>query len=125
MSSNEQMVTRTQHHGEIPARLIGMMVFFIGIGMLLLIFKIAYGLFTASPATALGLNITGDPKHDPAAMLIGQSFGWLMIKILLLFLMSVVASLTAQKGVNMYFSGVHGGRTHEVTKPASSASAEA
>ena len=124
MSSNEQGIGRGRNHGDIPGRLIGMVVFFVGIGLLLLVFKIAYGLFTASPATALGITITGDPKRDPAAMLIGQSFGWLMVKILLLFLMSVVASLTAQKGVNLYFSGVHGGRTHE-TKPSSAVSADA
>ena len=124
MSSNEHVVVRERHGGDLSARLMGMVIFFVGVGLLLLVFKMAYGLFTASPAAALGINITGDPKRDPAAMLIGQSFGFLLVKILLLFVMSLAASLTSQKGINMYFSGVHNATPRETVKPAAVVSAD-
>jgi len=100
--------------GDLIGRIIGLLVFFVGVGLLLLVFKLAYGLFTASPATALGIKITGDPKHDPGAALIGQAFGHLLIKILLLFMMSVASSFIAQKGINLFFSCAHAGKRDEV-----------
>ncbi len=113
------------HHNDWPVRLMGMIVFATGIGLLLLVFSIAYHLFTAAPATALGITITGDPKHDPGAMLIGQSFGFLIIKILLLFVMSAAASLISQKGVNLYFTCSQATKAARTVKPAASVSAEA
>ena len=97
-----------QHKGDLPGRLIGMLVFLVGVGLLLLVFKAAYGLFAMSPADALALKFTGNAKTDPSAQQIGMSFGWLLIKIAFLFIMSVAASLVSQKGVNMYFSALRG-----------------
>ena len=113
------------HRSDLLGRLIGMLVFCVGVGLLLLVFKVAYDLFTAAPAAALGIHITGDPKRDPGAMLIGQSFGFLIIKILLLFVMSAAASLIAQRGINLYFSCVHGSKPDNTIKPAANVSAEA
>jgi hypothetical protein len=89
-------------------RLIGMLVFLLGVGLLIWVFYIAYGLFTASPATALGMHITGDPKKDPGVTLIGTNFGWLLFRIAFLFIMSLSGSFIAQKGINLYFSAVMG-----------------
>lgn len=105
------------HRGDFISKAIGVLVFVIGVGLLLLVFKLAYGLFTASPATALGLHITGDPKRDPGAALIGQAFGYLLVKILLLFVMSLAALFTAQKGINLYFSCLHGGKQTDGKHP--------
>lgn len=90
----------------IIAKIIGIAVFALGIGLLLLVFRTAHELFTATPAAALGLHLTGNPKTDPTAMAIGQSFGFLLVKILLLFLMALSGSLIAQKGINLFYSAV-------------------
>ena len=112
------------HRSELPGRIIGMLVFLVGIGLLLLVFKIAYTLFTASPDAALGFHITGDAKVDPGAAKMGQYFGWLIVKIMLLFVMSVAASCIGQRGINLYFSSLHGGKPTNPLKPAAIVSAE-
>jgi hypothetical protein len=94
--------------GDLVGRLIGMLVFLLGVGLLVWVFAIAYGLFTANPATVLGLHITGDPKKDPGVALIGTNFGWLLFRIAFLFIMSLSGSFIAQKGINLYFSAVMG-----------------
>ena len=48
-------------------RVVGMLVFLLGVGLLLWVFSIAYGLFHAPPKEALGLTFTGNPKTDPSA----------------------------------------------------------
>ncbi len=110
--------------GDLPGRLIGMLVFLIGIGLLLLVFKVSYDLFTSSPEHALHMTITGDPKRDPGAAVIGSGFGWLLLRIGFLFVMAVSASLLSQKGINLYFSAVHGPQHKDVLKPTSTVSAE-
>jgi hypothetical protein len=112
------------HRNELPGRIIGMLVFILGIGLLLLVFKIAYTLFTASPDAALGFHITGDAKVDPGAAKMGQYFGWMILKIMLLFVMSVAASCIGQRGINLYFSSVHGSKHDGTIKPAATVSAE-
>ena len=124
-SAQEAEVTTTGHGGHWEGRLIGLVVFGVGIGLLLMVFSIAYHLFTASPAAALGITITGDPKRDPGAAVIGSHFGLLIVKILLLFVMSAAASLISQKGVNLYFSCAQGAKTVKTTRPAAAITAEA
>lgn len=113
------------HHNDWPGRIMGFVVFATGICLLLLVFSMAYHLFTAPPDAALGFTITGDPKKDPGAMFIGQRFGFLFIKILLLFVMSAAASLISQKGVNLYFTCSQATKATRTVKPAASVSAEA
>jgi hypothetical protein len=88
--------------------MIGMVVFLAGVGLLALVFSLAYNLFTTPPATALGLNFTGDPKKDPTFAVIGTQFAGLLIRIGYLAVMSVVGSMVANKGINLYFSALHG-----------------
>ncbi len=125
MSSAQGLEAGAGHHNDWPGRIMGFVVFATGICLLLLVFSMAYHLFTSSPAAALNITITGDPKRDPGAMLIGQQFGFLLIKILLLFVMSAAASLISQKGVNLYFSCSAGTKAARAIKPAASVSAEA
>ena len=94
--------------GDLTGRLIGMLVFLVGVGMLIWVFSIAYALFTSSSAAALGMHITGDPKKDPGVALIGTNFGWLLFRIAFLFIMSLSGSFISQKGINLYFSAVQG-----------------
>ncbi len=113
----------SETRSDVIGRIIGMLVFLLGVGLLSLVFYIAYGLFKTPSAEALGLKFTGDPKRDPAALTIGAQFGWLLFRVLYLFLMSIAGSLIAQKGVNLYFSAVQGfavnvtGKTKTVAPP--------
>jgi hypothetical protein len=124
------MVMSSGTRGDLMGRTIGMLVFLLGVGLLIWVFAISYGLFTANPATALGMHITGDPKKDPGVTLIGTNFGWLLFRIAFLFIMSLSGSFIAQKGINLYFSAVAGHPVHATLRhtaptPAPSASSTA
>src|SRR5579883_3423705 len=98
-------------------RVTGILIFLIGVGMLLFVFYIAYGLFNAPPQSALGLKVTGNPKTDPSAAAIGSQFGWLLFRIAYLFIMSIAGSLIANKGIHIYFSAMQGGTSEPVSRP--------
>ncbi len=98
---------RSGSRGDILGRLAGMLVFLVGIGMLVFVFMYAFQLFGLKPADALGLHFTNDPKKDPQLALIGAQFGWIFVKIALLFVMALSASLISQRGINLYFSAMH------------------
>jgi hypothetical protein len=87
-------------------RLIGMLVFLLGVGLLVIVFQAAHTLFTRPPDVALGLKFSNNPKTDPSAGRIGSQFGYLLIQVACLFVMSISGSLIAQKGVNLYFSAL-------------------
>src|SRR5262249_29437115 len=83
----------------------------IGVALLLVVFYVAYGLFTKPPAEALGLKLTGDPKKDATALSyvsIGVQFTALLFRLAYLFIMSIAGSLIANKGINLYFSAIQG-----------------
>ncbi len=111
-------------HSDLIGRIIGMIVFLLGVGLLLWVFFFAYGLFNSSPAAALGMRITGNPKTDPGIALIGSHFGWLLFRVAFLFIMSISGSLISQKGINLYFSAVQGVPVNVTAKhpPASASS---
>lgn len=107
---------------DLTGRIIGMLVFLIGVGLLCTVFSMAYKLFNASPAAALeGIRITGNAKTDSSAAAIGAQFGVLLLKIVYLFIMSVAGSLIAQSGIKLYFSAMKGPApevlSHHVTSP--------
>ena len=60
----EAISVLTSGRNDIFGKIMGMFVFLLGVGLLLLVFKIAYELFTQKPDAALGLKFTGDPKKD-------------------------------------------------------------
>ena len=103
-------------HKDIPARLVGMAVFLLGVAALAFVFYTAYKLFNAPAADALGLTFRNDPKTDPSASAIGARFGVLLIRLACLFLMSIAGSLMANKGINLYFSVLQGSPIHPAAK---------
>ncbi len=94
------------YRGDLTGRILGVITFLVGVALLCIVFYAAYDLFKATPAQALGLTFTGDPKRDPSAMNVGSQFAWLLVKIALMIVMAVAGSLVAQKGINLYFSAV-------------------
>jgi hypothetical protein len=94
--------------GDILGRAVGMLVFLIGVALLVFVFIQAFHLFALSPAEALRLRFTGDPKKDPLLAQIGSNFGWILLQVAFLFIMALAASLISQRGINLYFSAMQG-----------------
>ena len=110
-----------QIRSDLTGRVLGILVFLLGVGLLVAVFCMAYKLFNESPAVALGVKFTGDPKKDPTVAAIGTQFGALIYRVALLLIMSVAGSLVAQFGVKLYFSAMKGHTpevlSHHVTNP--------
>ena len=79
---------------------LGLAVFLGGIALLLLVFKLAYDLFTTPPSNVLGVQ--GAKTIDFG--LVGNSLTVLVMKILLLLVMGIFGSLVANRGISMYTS---------------------
>lgn len=94
--------------GDILGRLVGLLVFLVGVALLVAVFIQAFHLFGLKPADALQLQFTNDPKKDPTLSLIASKFGWILLQIAFLFIMALAASLISQRGINLYFSAMHG-----------------
>jgi cytochrome b561 len=75
-----------------------MTVFLGGVLLLLLVFRLAYGMFTVTPHDALGLA-PGQPiqLEDAGARLVS-----LVLRVLLLVVMGIVGSLIANRGISLY-----------------------
>ncbi len=77
---------------------VGILIFLLGVGLLLLTFSLAYGMFTTPPEVALGLapgktlNVN-DASRSGIAML---------YRVLMLLVMCIVSSLVASRGIRLY-----------------------
>lgn len=105
-----QLISPTRLHAEgrkekhdLAARIIGGLVFSLGIGILIVSFVMAYGLFTSAGIAAASAG----PDGTSATAGLGQSALSMLIKIGALFIMVMVGSLTAGRGLQMYFAGDH------------------
>lgn len=96
------------YRGDLTGRVLGAIMFLVGVGLLGVVFYLAFGLFNTSSEHALGLTFTGNPKLDPPAMKVAVQFGWLILRIAVLFVMAIAGSLLSQKGINFYFSAGKG-----------------
>jgi hypothetical protein len=85
-------------HRDFFGSLIGIVAFLGGVGLLLLVFKLAYDMFRIPPAQALGFD--GAKKLDLNAAT-ASLFG-IMIRILLLLVMGLVGSWIANRGISLY-----------------------
>jgi len=81
----------------IAARVIGLLVFALGIAVLVFSFYTAYRMFTAAgDAVSSGSASAGS---------LGSSALGAVIKLCALFIMVLVGSVVASRGVQMYFAG--------------------
>lgn len=78
--------------------LVGILTFLIGVGLLLFTFQRAFAMFSIEPAQALGVTPGG--KVDLAKT--GESFVWVVGRILFLLVMSAVGSVIANRGIKLY-----------------------
>ena len=81
-------------------RIIGMAVFAVGIIVLLLVFGIAYAMFT-SPSSEL-LRSGGAPGSPVTAAGLGSAVVLVLVRIALLFVMTLAGSLIASRGIQLY-----------------------
>jgi len=84
------------------ARILGIVVFLGGVGLLAFAFFTAYNWFTDPHA---GLQIVPGPgSTEPATTSIGTSALRLLIRLALLLIMTIIGSLIAGRGVQIYFA---------------------
>jgi len=89
--------------GDLFARLIGLLVFLLGIGIILTVLWLALQMFRDPN---LGRMVAANPKSGPTAADIGLGLAQLILRIALLCLGSVSGSAIANKGIHLYFSAL-------------------
>ena len=87
---------------DILARVIGLLVFVAGVCLLLVVFIAAYKLFS-SPSPVLAMTRPKSPVSPTAANLTGAAL-FLLAKVGLLFIMTLVGSLIAARGAQLYLA---------------------
>lgn len=76
----------------------GILIFLVGVGLLLLTFKLAFDMFSVPPQQAIGV----DRKTPVDLARTGESFMGVVARVLLLLVMSVVGSVIANRGIRLY-----------------------
>jgi hypothetical protein len=82
---------------------VGLLVFFAGVGLLGLTFKLAYEQFNVPHAKALGLQ----KGQAIDAAVTGGGLLDVLIRIGALFVMAFVGSMVANKGIGLYSGSLH------------------
>jgi hypothetical protein len=100
-----QLKERSMHKGDLLGRVIGIVVFLAGIGLLSFVFATAYSWFSA-PSAALPTAPTPG-STAPATAQLGSSAVNMIEKIALLIVMTIVGSLLAGRGVQLYFASIN------------------
>jgi hypothetical protein len=85
------------------ARALGILVFLVGIGVLVFVFVLTYRMFN-SPNYGL-VPTPGAGKGQSATQTLGSSALVMLLRIALLFIMALVGSLVAGRGIQLYFAG--------------------
>ncbi len=91
---------QTRH--DLPGRILAFVVFLLGVGLLCLVFSVAWSLFRA-PGAGLELPVKAGSGAPPAAG-IGIALTAFVRQLLLLAVMTLAGSLIAGKGIHLYFS---------------------
>ena len=93
---------------DLVGRIIGILVFLGGVGLLAFVFSLAYTFFTSSVG---GLQGAKAPGGTVAAQL-GQSAVVTLARIALLIVMTIVGSLLASRGIQLYFAATGSRHVH-------------
>ncbi len=100
---------------DIPSRLLALVVFLLGIGLLCAVFSLAWSLFQ-SPVPNLNLPVKPGAATPPAAN-IGVALTAFVRQLLLLAVMTIAGSVIAGKGIHLYFGTTHGNPPHRREEP--------
>lgn len=90
--------TQSHAHRDFVGSIIGIAVFLGGVGLLILVFKLAYEMFTIPPDTAIGIH-KGEKLDLTAA---GTNFTNILLRIFLLLIMGLLGSWIANRGISLY-----------------------
>lgn len=88
-----------------PGRLLALLVFLVGVGMLVFVFVTALHLFQSPVPGLEPLQTPGAPP--PPAVNIGTALADFVRRLLLLMVMTLAGSLLASKGAHLYFGTVY------------------
>jgi hypothetical protein len=91
---------RAKRNSEVIARWIGLLVFLLGIGLMLMVFVWAARLFNEL-GIGKGMVVQGNPDDRTAL------WDWLarwLVRVALLFVLGYLASLIAARGANFYLA---------------------
>lgn len=93
-----QVPATVRTHRDFFGSFLGIVAFLGGVALLVIVFRLAYQMFSTPPATALGFSSTKklDLNAGIAAFLV------VMIRILLLLVMGLVGSWIANRGISLY-----------------------
>ena len=91
---------------DLTGSIIGVAVFLAGIAILVFVFVLAYGFFTA-PGN--GIQITQGAGKAPATSQLGVAATRMFVQLALLIVMSIVGSLIAARGIQFYFGASNHG----------------
>lgn len=87
------------------ARVLGLLLFLLGVAMLCVTFQVAYDLFNQLSASSHAwVGSSTNPKTEPTGTQIGIAFAGVLLKITVLIAMGFLASLISSKGSQMYAS---------------------
>ena len=95
---------------ETTGRIIGLLTFLAGIGLLVFVAVLAYSFFTQTSMVPLPVRDT----TTPTATRLGESAIKLFFQIALLIVLTIVGSLLASKGIHLY--AVATGNDRHVTR---------
>ncbi len=95
---------------DLPGRLLALLVFLTGVGMLIFVFVTALHLFQSSVPGLQPLQTPGAPP--PPAANIGTALADFARRLLLLMVMTLAGSLLASKGAHLYFGTVYPAMEH-------------
>jgi len=88
------------HRHDLVGRLLGIAVFLVGVGLLAFVFLMAYGFFSSDILGSRAIKDVG----EPVATQLGRSAVDMLAKIGLLIVMTIVGSLIAGRGIQLYFA---------------------
>ncbi|MGC8863705.1 MAG: hypothetical protein ACP5R5_13150 [Armatimonadota bacterium] len=91
--------------GDLVGRVVGIVVFLGGIGLLAFVFATAYSWFS-TPSAALPTSAS-PASTAPATAQLGRSALGILERIALLIVMTIVGSLLAGRGVQLYFASIN------------------
>ncbi len=98
-------MSRANSQADLPGRLLALLVFLTGVGMLIFVFVTALHLFQ-SPVPGLALPVAAGTTAPPAAN-IGTALAQFVRELLLLGVMTLAGSLIAGKGAHLYFGTLY------------------
>ena len=102
-------------HFDQVGRVLSLLIFIAGVGLLALVFVVAYHMLT-NPVPGLSSALaTAGAKGNPQQPLVGISSAVLsfLLRLAVLFVMTIAASLIAARGIHLYFAAIGSGHAHE------------